>query len=50
MATLTYLASALIWFTIAAVLVVILFRAFSIYVNNMVDAATDANTDAGLQL
>ncbi len=48
MATLTYLASALIWFTIAAVLVLIIFRVFSIYLNNMGDAATDAITGAGL--
>jgi len=48
MATLTYLASALIWFTIAAVLVVIIFRVFSIYLNNMGDAATDAITGAGM--
>lgn len=47
MATLTYLASALIWITIAAVLIVIIFRVFSIYVNNMGDAATDTLTGAG---
>ena len=48
MATLTYLASALIWIIIAAILIVIIFRVFSIYVNNMGDAAADAISGAGL--
>ena len=48
MATLTYLASALIWLAIASLLIVIIFRVFSMYVNNMGDAATDAITGAGL--
>lgn len=40
MAALTYLASAIIWMVIAAALVMIIFRVFSLYVNNIGDTAT----------
>lgn len=42
MATLTYLASAVIWAVIAAVLILIIFRVFSLYINNLGEAATKA--------
>lgn len=48
MATLTYLASALIWFTIAGLLIVIIFRVFSMYIGNIGDAAGDSITGAGI--
>ncbi len=48
MATLTYIASALIWFVIAAVLIVIIFRVFSMYINNIGDAATNVISGSGL--
>lgn len=40
MATITYLASALIWMLIAAALIMIIFRVFSLYVDNLGDTAT----------
>ena len=48
MAKLTYLASALIWFSIAAVLILIIFRVFSLYVNGMGDRATDVIRGGGV--
>lgn len=42
MAKLTYTASGIIWFVIAAVLITIIFRIFQLYVNNIGDAATEA--------
>jgi len=39
MARITYFASALIWFSIAALLIMIIFRVFSMYVNNIGDRA-----------
>ena len=39
MARLTYFASGIIWFVIAALLITIIFRVFSLYVNNIGDAA-----------
>jgi type II secretory pathway component PulF len=42
MAKLTYFASAVIWFTIVVLLIAIIFRVFSLYINNLGDAATDA--------
>ncbi|QEF99198.1 Putative type II secretion system protein F [Stieleria maiorica] len=42
MATITYFSSALIWAIIAAVLILIIFRVFSLYINNLGDAATRA--------
>ncbi|MEO9593142.1 type II secretion system F family protein [Rhodopirellula bahusiensis] len=41
MARLTYVASALIWMVIAALLILIIFRVFSMYLNDMGDRATD---------
>lgn len=41
MAKVTYLASGLIWIVIAAVIIFIIFRVFSMYVNGMGDRATD---------
>ncbi len=42
MAKLTYFASAMIWMLIAALLIIIIFRVFSMYVNGLEDRATDA--------
>ena len=42
MATITYLASAVIWIVIAAILITIIFRIFSMYVGGMGDAAANA--------
>ena len=42
MATITYLASAVIWFTIAALLIAIIFRIFSLYINGMASGADAA--------
>ncbi|TWT98597.1 putative type II secretion system protein F [Stieleria varia] len=42
MATITYVASALIWMIIAAALMVIIFRVFSLYVDNIGSAAQGA--------
>lgn len=42
MATVTYLTSAIIWAAIAAVLILIIFRVFSLYINNIGDAAANA--------
>lgn len=42
MAKLTYTASGIIWFVIAAVLIAIIFRIFNLYVNHIGDAATQA--------
>ncbi len=42
MAKVTYFASALIWILIAALLIIIIFRVFSMYVNGLEDRATDA--------
>jgi type II secretory pathway component PulF len=39
MAKLTYMASGIIWFVIAAALITIIFRVFSLYVNNIGEAA-----------
>jgi len=39
MAMITYIASALVWAVIAAVLILIIFRVFSLYVNQLGDAA-----------
>lgn len=44
MAKLTYVASAAIWLIIAALLIVIIFRVFSMYLNGMGDRATDVIT------
>lgn len=44
MATITYLASALIWAAIASVLIFIIFRVFSLYLANLSDAAIDTMT------
>jgi type II secretory pathway component PulF len=41
MAKVTYLASAMIWFLIATVLILIIVRVFSMYVNNLDTRATD---------
>ena len=41
MAKITYLASGLIWFCIAAILIMIIFRVFSLYINNLGDTAVD---------
>ena len=42
MATITYLASAVIWFAIAALLIAIIFRIFSLYINGMASGAAAA--------
>ncbi|MCC9603569.1 type II secretion system F family protein [Stieleria sp. JC731] len=42
MGLITYLASAIIWAAIAAVLILIIFRVFSLYINNIGDAAVNA--------
>lgn len=42
MAKLTYIASGIIWFVVAALLVTIIFRVFSLYVGNIGDAAESA--------
>ncbi len=42
MAKLTYFASAMIWIVIAALLIIIIFRVFSMYVNGLEERATDA--------
>ncbi|WP_235908398.1 type II secretion system F family protein [Roseiconus nitratireducens] len=39
MATITYLMSAMIWAAIAAILILIIFRVFSLYIGNLSDAA-----------
>ncbi len=44
MATLTYIASALIWITIAALLITIIFRIFSMYIGSVEDAAIQTMT------
>ena len=41
MATITYLTSALIWALIAAILILIIFRVFSLYINNISDVAIE---------
>lgn len=48
MAKLTYLASAVIWFFIAAILVMIIFRVFSLYVNNLGDRASSVVSGNGI--
>ncbi|OYP33921.1 type II secretion system F family protein [Rhodopirellula sp. MGV] len=47
MGMITYLASALIWAAIAAVLILIIFRVFSLYINNIGDAAVHALESRG---
>jgi type II secretory pathway component PulF len=42
MAKLTYFSSAVIWFSVVALLISIIFRVFSLYINNIGDAATEA--------
>ena len=42
MATLTYFASGIIWAVIASVLILIIFRVFSLYINDVGEAATRA--------
>lgn len=48
MATITYLASALIWASIAAVLILIIIKVFSMYADGLEDAATQTITGGQL--